>query len=97
MMPKHVIKNLKMDIAPTDRLENVSILFADICGFTNWSSNKNPIDVVSMLSKLFSTFDHLCVKNTVYKVHTIGDCYVVLSFTESSEERSIGNEVKNMI
>lgn len=100
MMPPQVVRNLKNDIATTDRYPKMTILFADICGFTSWSSDKNPIEVVSMLSNLFSAFDHLCVKNNVYKVHTIGDCYVVLGFTdpgEVSQKRSPGQECINVV
>ena len=99
MMPAHVVKNLKNGIAPTDSYEKVTILYADIVGFTAWSSNRKPIEVVTMLSKLFTTFDHLCVKNHVYKVHTIGDCYVILGFADSGDnaERNYGEECTNMI
>ena len=34
-----------------------------------------------MLSNLFTRFDKLCVEFDVYKVHTIGDCYVVMGDT----------------
>jgi hypothetical protein len=37
--------------------------------------------VVNLLSKLFSRFDQLCEENKVYKVHTIGDCYVIMGYT----------------
>jgi len=60
----------------------VTIIYADISGFTSFCKTKEPIEVVGMLSKLFSIFDHLCVRHNVYKVHTIGDCYVILSFTD---------------
>ena len=82
MMPPSVVRNWQNDIVKTDKYTDVTIIFADIVGFTNWSSGKKPIEVISMLSKLFSTFDNLCTRHGVYKVHTIGDCYVVLSFTE---------------
>lgn len=81
MMPAHVYENLKEDRAVTDRLPNVAMLFADICGFTAWSSNKTPIEVVGMLSELFTCFDMLCVQYDVFKVCTIGDCYVVMGYT----------------
>lgn len=100
MMPPQVVKNLQNDITTTDKYSNVTIIFADICGFTAFSSDKKPIEVVSMLSKLFSNFDHLCMLNNVYKVHTIGDCYVVLSFSNSGDdekERDPTKECSNMI
>ncbi len=45
---------------------------------------ENPQEVVSMLRKLFENFDKLCIKYKVYKLYTIGDCYVVFSFTNAS-------------
>lgn len=62
------------------------ILFADIVGFTQWSSDKKPEEVIGMLSKLFVRFDKLCVRYNVYKVHTIGDCYVAIGY--SGENRN---------
>lgn len=71
----------------TDEFNNVSILFADIKGFTDYSNmhKENPQEVVSMLRKLFENFDKLCIKYKVYKLYTIGDCYVVFSFTNASK------------
>jgi class 3 adenylate cyclase len=99
MMPAHVIKNLEEGVTTTDRYVDITMLFADIVGFTNWSSKKTPMEVVSMLNKLFKTFDHLCVKNSVYKVHTIGDCYVILGFTNKGVDlkRDPAQESTNMI
>ncbi|CAG9333982.1 unnamed protein product [Blepharisma stoltei] len=96
MIPPQVLRNLHNDVTTTDRYYDVTILYADIVGFTMWSSNKDPIDVVSMLSKLFSIFDHLCVRHNVYKVHTIGDCYVILSFTDG-EKRDPNTECVNVV
>lgn len=96
MIPPQVLRNLHNDITTTDRYNDVTIIYADICGFTSWSSDKKPIEVVGMLSKLFSNFDHLCVRHNVYKVHTIGDCYVILGFNDS-ETRNCKQEAVNMI
>lgn len=39
-------------------LENVTLLYTDMVGFTQFSNNvKNPVEVVQLLSKLFSKFD----------------------------------------
>jgi len=42
---------------------------------------KDTKEVVSLLQKLFSRFDQLCEEKRVYKVHTIGDCYVCMGYT----------------
>lgn len=96
MIPPQVVRNLQQDIATTDRYFDVTIIYADIAGFTSYSKNREPIEVITMLSKLFSTFDHLCVRHNVYKVHTIGDCYVILSFTDL-EKRDPVKECISMI
>lgn len=64
-----------------DSLDNVTLLYTDMVGFTEFSKNTKPEEVVSLLSRLFSKFDQLCEQIGVYKVHTIGDCYVIMSYT----------------
>ncbi|CAM2707700.1 unnamed protein product, partial [Rotaria socialis] len=44
-----------------ERMENLSILFADIVGFTHMSSNKSASQLVSLLSDLYGRFDDLCL------------------------------------
>ena len=58
-----------------DRVENVSILFADIVGFTKMSSNKTAETLVNLLNDLFGRFDELTEINSCEKVSTLGDCY----------------------
>ena len=48
-----------------------------------------------MLSNLFTEFDKKTVEYGVYKVHTIGDCYVVMGYL--SGERDPKNECKNVM
>ena len=38
-----------------------------------------------MLSQLFTSFDKECNKHKLYKVYTIGDCYVVMSFLDKNK------------
>lgn len=85
MMPPHVLENMKNNKTFTDVLFDVTLLYADIVGFTSWSSNKPPKEVVEMLSNLFTRFDKLSVIHKVYKVHTIGDCYVVMGYLDSKD------------
>ena len=65
-----------------DKFENVTVLFADIAGFTKYSSTVDPQIVVHLLRNLFYEFDKYCIENDVFKLYTIGDCYVVIGFTD---------------
>lgn len=56
-------------------MTNVSILFADIAGFTKMSSNKSACELVELLNDLFGRFDNLCSKCNLEKISTLGDCY----------------------
>ena len=82
LMPPHVVQHLKEDIPVCDELFDITILYTDIVRFTDYSmSQSSPKNVVRMLLELFKRFDDACIVHDVYKVHTIGDCYVVLGFT----------------
>ena len=79
-----------------DRFSNVTLLFADIAGFTKYSSSVSPEQVVTMLRNLFTEFDKMCMKHKVYKVYTIVDCYVVLGFIDA-DTRDPPNEAHNVV
>ncbi|KAH8303114.1 hypothetical protein KR059_000425, partial [Drosophila kikkawai] len=60
-------------------MENVSILFADIVGFTRMSSTKTAEQLVEILNDLFERFDDLCTLSGCEKISTLGDCYYCVS------------------
>lgn len=60
-------------------MENVSILFADIVGFTKMSSTKTADQLVDVLNDLFKKFDDLCIVHKCEKISTLGDCYYCVS------------------
>jgi class 3 adenylate cyclase len=98
LMPLHVVQNMKDDIPVADVLENVTLLFADIVRYTDFGNCHEPVEVVRMLMQLFQNFDHATKACHVYKVHTIGDCYVVMGFNGkvSMNERNYYEEAKNV-
>ena len=62
-----------------DRHQDVTVLFADIAGFTPWSAGQSPETVVAMLEKIFSRFDHHVAAAGAEKIKTIGDAYMVIA------------------
>ncbi|CAB1333675.1 unnamed protein product, partial [Coregonus sp. 'balchen'] len=57
------------------RHENVSILFADIVGFTQLSSSCSAHELVKLLNELFARFDKLAAKYHQLRIKILGDCY----------------------
>ena len=101
LLPFHAFEKLK-NISVTNKIEltdfftEVTLLFADIAGFTKYSSSVKPEDVVIMLRSLFTEFDKLCLHHKVYKVYTIGDCYVVMGFLNANHRNPL-EEAKNVV
>jgi class 3 adenylate cyclase len=56
-----------------------TILFGDIVGFTAWSSVREPSQVFTLLETVYHAFDEIARKRRVFKVETIGDCYVAVT------------------
>ncbi|CAB9517165.1 Receptor-type guanylate cyclase gcy [Seminavis robusta] len=59
--------------------EASTIMFADLAGFTSWSSSRSPEDVFTLLETLYGAFDEIARRRRVFKVETIGDCYVAVA------------------
>lgn len=74
-------QNIHTEFRPfiMEHKENVSILFADIVGFTKMSSNKTAEELVDILNNLFQRFDSLCKIHNCEKISTLGDCYYCVS------------------
>ena len=60
-----------------DKFDDMSVLFADVVGFTQMSQNMSPSDLVEMLNTVFSLFDNIADKYNLEKIKTIGDAYMV--------------------
>ena len=58
---------------------NVSVMFADIVGFTPLASKLSAREVVDLLNGIFSEFDDICKKNGIEKIKTIGDAYMAVA------------------
>lgn len=58
---------------------DTTVMFADIKGFTSWSSSREPTQVFHLLETLYGGFDRLAKVHGVFKVETIGDTYVAVT------------------
>lgn len=90
VLPRHVAMEMKSDIAgkPRDTMfhkiyiqkyENVSIIFADICGFTALSDQCTAEELVRLLNELFARFDRLANEHSCLRIKLLGDCYYCVS------------------
>jgi adenylate cyclase len=62
--------------AIVDSYANVTVLFADIVGFTAFSQLVSPEVMVGILNDIFTRFDHIAERRGLEKIKTIGDCYM---------------------
>ena len=79
ILPAKIARRLQEEQkAIADSFDDVSVLFADLVGFTEFCSNVSPIDLVNFLNLIFSKFDQLTQKHRLEKIKTIGDAYMVV-------------------
>jgi len=79
ILPESVARQLKQEHRTiADSFAGVTVLFADIVGFTQISAGIPPQDMVTLLNRIFSTFDGLVEKHNLEKIKTIGDAYMVV-------------------
>ncbi|XP_043939737.1 adenylate cyclase type 6 [Protopterus annectens] len=90
VLPRHVALEMKEDINAKkedmmfhkiyiQKHDNVSILFADIEGFTSLASQCTAQELVMTLNELFARFDKLAAENHCLRIKILGDCYYCVS------------------
>ncbi|XP_006902552.1 PREDICTED: adenylate cyclase type 6 isoform X2 [Elephantulus edwardii] len=90
VLPQHVALEMKEDINSKkedmmfhkiyiQKHDNVSILFADIEGFTSLASQCTAQELVMTLNELFARFDKLAAENHCLRIKILGDCYYCVS------------------
>jgi len=61
-----------------EAFSEATVLFADLVGFTRLANQLPPKELITLLNRIFSSFDHLCDRNGLEKIKTIGDAYMVV-------------------
>ncbi|MEW5850029.1 MAG: adenylate/guanylate cyclase domain-containing protein [Myxococcota bacterium] len=77
ILPRPIAERLKAraDVI-ADTFPEVTVLFADIVGFTRLSATVSPEELVVMLNAIFTEFDELADRHGLEKIKTIGDAYM---------------------
>jgi len=77
VMPDTIAERLKSsDARIADRIEALTVMFADLVGFTSAAHELPPEQVVGYLDSLVRNFDALAEEHGVEKIKTVGDCYM---------------------
>jgi class 3 adenylate cyclase len=72
-----------------DLFPHCTVLFADISGFTAWSSTREPAQVFMLLQTLYQAFDVIARRRRVFKVETIGDSYLAVTGLPEPQEQHV--------
>ena len=77
ILPGKIVGRLNNgEVVIADRIENVTILFCDLVGFTTIAARMAPARLVDNLNHIFSEFDALTRRGGIEKIKTIGDAYM---------------------
>lgn len=77
LLPEKIVERLKQNPSMiADRYEAVTVLFADMVGFTKLSAKLTPTELVDLLNVIFSSFDRIVEEYGLEKIKTIGDAYM---------------------
>lgn len=58
---------------------DVTVLFADMSGFTELTSRCSPREIVELLDEIFARFDELAATHGIEKIKTIGDAWMAVA------------------
>ncbi len=81
ILPRSIADRLKAgrETVIADRIDEVSVMFADLVGFTPYAREREPTAVVGMLNRLFRRFDARVDALGLEKIKTVGDAYMVVA------------------
>src|SRR5688572_18560391 len=75
---------------------DVTVMFADIVGFTRMTEELSPVETVKILNDVFSMFDELADKHGVEKIKTIGDAYMAAAGLDAGAQIHYAGAVARM-
>ena len=80
VLPREIAARLKRGENPiVDTLQEITVLFADMTGFTTRSIDEHPAETVKVLNEVFSAFDELADRHGMLRIRTSGDNYMAVA------------------
>jgi len=87
VLPKSVANRMKQgETQIADRIDDAAVLFCDMAGFTSYSSEASPEEVVDLLQQVFAILEGECAVHRVEKIKTIGDAFMAAAGVTVSVE-----------
>ena len=80
ILPPAIAQRLKArEETIAESYDAVTVLFTDLCGFTEFSQHVEAHRLVEVLDRIFTLFDHLAADHGIEKIKTIGDAYMAVA------------------
>jgi class 3 adenylate cyclase len=90
VLPAAIASRMKLgETTIAERFSDVTVLFADIVGFTELSATRSPEEVVDILNRVFSAFDIFSEQYNLEKIKTIGDAYMIIGGAPNLSENHV--------
>ena len=97
VLPPAIAERLKRnEINIAQGHADVTVMFADIVGFTRMTEELSPVETVKILNDVFSIFDDIADKHRVEKIKTIGDAYMAAAGLDTGAQIHYADAVANM-
>ncbi len=94
ILPGNIVERIQDgETGIADSLGDVSIVFADLAGFTSLSRRLSPPDLIRLLDDMFSRFDRAAARHNIDKINTIGDAYLAVGGIGGTDLK--GNHAEN--
>lgn len=87
MLPEHVVQRMQRgETLISEDEKDVTVLFCDIADFSSFVTRFSPTEIVSLLDRVYSLFDQICVKHGVRKMETVGKTYMACAGLQGKDQ-----------
>ena len=88
-LPPYPIENLGKSCQVVQKIEKVTLIEVKVTGLAEWSLQKSSVEILSLLSNLFSEFDRICGSYFIYKIRTEEEKYFAISYLDEKNRQPV--------